>query len=285
MIGATTGLDSALLEPTANQEIDKQVNRIEECLRFLQAIKIDHRMLDLVMVECDLQTRAFSSLLFNSKQLEANIAYFSTEKKEEYFRLLKFYNTYFEVKIVRNPPKVVELCLKRSKNGIYGDFDDLINGYKAATLSLLTIDDLLDYDIVAAYTESRSSPYAYFKWFVRSLVNAVFYCFFIDYLYLLPKMKPLEYYANHNYQNDYNDNPANICASLYSNFKQVTQQAVAKLPHLRSEKFKASLKKYYRKFFLLCDLASRIGNYLETLYEKLFQYDSFFLDGFTSKTL
>lgn len=284
---AVYNLEQDLTNPIKleNVQIDQQISRIEDCLDFLETLKLDSKMLDLVMIHCDPINKKFSPLMFNVKHLEANISYRSTEKKEEFKRLSQFYFKHFVVKIIKNPPKVVEFGLFNSKNGIYGDLDEMLDGYRAFSLTKLRIGDLLDFDIFEEFQKEQGSPLGFFKWFVKSLVHAVFYCFFIDFIYLMTRIKPLEYFANKGNQGAYNNQPGQVCGSFFRTFSQVSDFAMKKKSSLRTHFFKTNLKRYYQKFLPYCTLASKTGFFLSTFYEKYNRSDAFFIDGFCSRSL
>lgn len=260
---------------------DQLVDSTTSAIEFYESIVLEGKTLDVIMIA--VEDGKFKSVGFCVKSLFRCLDVSDTGELEELNRTIRFFYEYFEVKIVQNPPKIIQLCLAKTGKGIFADFDAMINGYRLLTRSALSLDDLLDYDLKnSSILNPTESPKNLLKWFVCSVVHATFSLVFFHYLLMMHRMKSLDYFADESKIDDYNNHTVQFKSQAFRSLNDL-------FDHCRKDKqknilattnFQLSIRKYFKGFFKVCDLMDTVGHYFSKLYD-LYKDEMFFLDGFS----
>lgn len=289
-----------VVRPPIQSTIESEIEQIEEkdhfnqfidytldALDFFEAITLETKSIDVVLL--DFEEGKYKSIGICLKFLLNRILDRTSENFKEMNQFVTFFYKYFEVKIVQNPPKIIELSLKATGKGIYADFDAMINGYRLLTMCKWDLDDLLDFNLkstspskIGDQNVTTNHPNAYIKWYIQSTVHATFSILFFHYLLLMHKLKNLDYFADQKNIDDYNNGSLHFHQHTFRSLAKVSDFCRKQRSVLRADSFKLSVQKYYRGFFKFTDLMSNVGQYFNLLYSE-YKYEGFFLDGFCGR--
>jgi len=265
-----------------SDRLNRIIRNTELAIDFFDSLNCETISADLMVCYFNPTTQKFDQAGFGLKYL-SNLL--SSMKSLSLKRHLDLFWSYFECKIVQNPPKVIKFDIVPKRLSLYSTFADLFNDFQRITSTSIQLEEIFDFTFDPSEDTLKNAE-ELLKYFVKANIYALFYLLFFDLITFLHKLNPVTYFTQPTLNcHEYNNQPKQfIKPCLYKNLSQLRQLASLNRGFLRSETFRVNVQKNFKCFFPFVEIFSKTDELIAYL-ERIFQYNIFCLDGLLSNFL